>query len=150
MNLNAILGLFLFAVALAVAAIPEALPAIVTVGLSLGVRRMAAANAIVRKLPAVETLGAATVICSDKTGTLTRNEMTVRKIATASALVEVDGSGYIPEGDFTVNGEPLGESPHVRDAVAQTLPAPRRLPMTPRSPTATGAGACKATPRKVR
>ncbi len=123
MNLNAILGLFLFAVALAVAAIPEALPAIVTVGLSLGVRRMAAANAIVRKLPAVETLGAATVICSDKTGTLTRNEMTVRKIATAGALVEVDGSGYIPEGDFTVNGEPLAGSPHVRDAVAQTLRA---------------------------
>jgi Ca2+-transporting ATPase len=123
MNLNAILGLFLFAVALAVAAIPEALPAIVTVGLSLGVRRMAAANAIVRKLPAVETLGAATVICSDKTGTLTRNEMTVRKIATASALVEVDGSGYIPEGDFTVNGEPLEGSPLVRDGVAQTLRA---------------------------
>src|SRR5512144_586113 len=122
-TLNAILSLFLFAVALAVAAIPEALPAIVTVGLSLGVRRMAAANAIVRKLPAVETLGAATVICSDKTGTLTRNEMTVRKIATASALVEVDGSGYIPEGDFTVNGEPLEGSPHVRDAVAQTLRA---------------------------
>ena len=117
------LSLFLFAVALAVAAIPEALPAIVTVGLSLGVRRMAAANAIVRKLPAVETLGAATVICSDKTGTLTRNEMTVRAIMTADALVEVGGSGYIPEGEFTVDGKPLAEASPLRDAVAQTLRA---------------------------
>ena len=123
MNLNVVLSLFLFAVALAVAAIPEALPAIVTVGLSLGVRRMAAANAIVRKLPAVETLGAATVICSDKTGTLTRNEMTVRAIATASELVDVDGSGYIPEGNFTAKGAPLAESSPVREAVAQTLRA---------------------------
>ena len=122
-NLTAILSLFLFAVALAVAAIPEALPAIVTVGLSLGVRRMAAANAIVRKLPAVETLGAATVICSDKTGTLTRNEMTVRAIATASELIEVTGSGYIPEGDFTVKGAPLAGAPPVRDAIAQALRA---------------------------
>src|SRR5688500_10259514 len=108
-TLNVVLSLFLFAVALAVAAIPEALPAIVTVGLSLGVRRMAAANAIVRKLPAVETLGAATVICSDKTGTLTRNEMTLRAIATADTLIDIGGSGYIPEGDFTIEGKTIDE-----------------------------------------
>ena len=122
-NLDVILGLFLFAVALAVAAIPEALPAIVTVGLSIGVRRMAATNAIVRKLPAVETLGAATVICSDKTGTLTRNEMTIRAIFTAGRLVEVGGSGYIPEGDFTVDSVTLAEASPERDAVARTLRA---------------------------
>jgi Ca2+-transporting ATPase len=122
-NLHAILGLFLFAVALAVAAIPEALPAIVTIGLSLGVRRMAAANAIVRKLPAVETLGAATVICSDKTGTLTRNEMTARAIYTADGLVEVSGNGYIPEGSFTAGGQALTPGSSVHDCVARTLRA---------------------------
>ncbi len=120
-SLNILLSLFLFAVALAVAAIPEALPAIVTVGLSLGVRRMAAANAIVRKLPAIETLGAATVICTDKTGTLTRNEMTVRAIATGGILVDVGGSGFVPEGDFTTGGQVLAG--HTRDAVARTLTA---------------------------
>ena len=123
LTLNVVLSLFLFAVALAVAAIPEALPAIVTVGLSLGVRRMAAANAIVRKLPAIETLGAATVICSDKTGTLTRNEMTVRSIAIGSALIDVGGSGYIPEGEFSQDGKPLAQGSRVREALTRMLRA---------------------------
>ena len=122
-TLNTMLGLFLFAVALAVAAIPEALPAIVTVGLSLGVRRMAAANAIVRKLPAVETLGAATVICSDKTGTLTRNEMTVRALFIDGALIEVGGSGYIPEGAFTLDSVMLTAGSRHHDGVLHTLRA---------------------------
>ena len=123
LTLNVVLSLFLFAVALAVAAIPEALPAIVTVGLSLGVRRMAAAHAIVRKLPAIETLGAATVICSDKTGTLTRNEMTVRAIVTGDALIEVSGSGYIPEGEFSKDRKPIVEASPVRNGLERTLQA---------------------------
>jgi P-type Ca2+ transporter type 2C len=122
-TLNVVLSLFLFAVALAVAAIPEALPAIVTVGLSLGVRRMAAAHAIVRRLPAVETLGAASVICSDKTGTLTRNEMTVRAIAIGNRLIEVGGSGYIPEGGFTIEGKQIDAAPALSAALERMLRA---------------------------
>ncbi|MEM3399326.1 MAG: calcium-translocating P-type ATPase, SERCA-type [Candidatus Micrarchaeia archaeon] len=96
--------MFLVAVSLAVAAIPEGLPAIVTISLAIGLQRMAQRNAIVRKLPAVETLGSTMVICSDKTGTLTRNEMLVRAIYVGRD-VEVTGTGYETKGDFYENGK---------------------------------------------
>ncbi|HSW32712.1 MAG TPA: cation-transporting P-type ATPase [Steroidobacteraceae bacterium] len=95
---------FIVVVGLAVAAIPEGLPAILTITLAIGVSRMARRNAIVRRLPAVETLGSVSVICSDKTGTLTRNEMTVRAIVTAGGALEVTGVGYEPHGGFRRDG----------------------------------------------
>jgi Ca2+-transporting ATPase len=97
--------MFLTSVSLAVAAIPEGLPAVVTIALALGVRRMVQRNALIRKLPSVETLGAATVICTDKTGTLTQSQMTVRKVGLLDRVIDVTGDGYNPEGDFRVDGQ---------------------------------------------
>ena len=96
--------MLIFGVALAVAVVPEALPAVVTISLALGVKRMVKRNALVRRLPAVETLGSTSVICSDKTGTLTRDEMTVRRAFVGGRLLEVSGRGYEPTGKFSCNG----------------------------------------------
>ncbi|MDI1450361.1 HAD-IC family P-type ATPase [Polyangium sp. 6x1] len=98
-------------ITLAVAAIPEGLPAIITIALAIGVRRMAARRAVVRKLPAVETLGQAGMVCTDKTGTLTRNEMTVAAIWASSGGYELSGVGYAPEGELRRGGKPVGATP---------------------------------------
>ncbi len=104
--------MFMMVVALAASAIPEGLPAIMTITLALGVRRMAERNAIVRHLPAVETLGSVTVICSDKTGTLTRNEMTVQRVITRDLKFEVSGAGYAPEGAIHLSGTAISLDEH--------------------------------------
>jgi Ca2+-transporting ATPase len=108
-----LLEMLIFGIALAVAVVPEALPAVVTISLAIGVQRMVKRNALIRRLPAVETLGCTSVICSDKTGTLTKDEMTVRKIFVAGKLLEVSGSGYEPHGQFSINGSLIQPFPQL-------------------------------------
>jgi len=118
------LEILIFGVALAVAVVPEALPAVVTISLAIGVQRMVKRHALIRRLPAVETLGSTSVICSDKTGTLTRDEMTVRKIVVDGATIDVTGAGYEPKGEFVVDGkEHVTLSPSKCDSLRDLLTA---------------------------
>lgn len=115
--------MFLASVGLAVAAIPEGLPAVITITLALGVQAMARQQAIIRRLPAVETLGSVTVICSDKTGTLTRNEMMVQTLVTSDKTIEVTGAGYDPHGGFVRDGREvaIGDVPDVSELARAAL-----------------------------
>jgi magnesium-transporting ATPase (P-type) len=108
--------MFMTAVGLAVAAIPEGLPAIMSITLAIGVQRMASRHAVIRRLPAVETLGSVTVICSDKTGTFTRNEMTVQQVVLADGVVDVEGAGYAPEGRLLRDGHHFQPAELFREA----------------------------------
>jgi Ca2+-transporting ATPase len=109
-----VIDMFMFGIALAVAVVPEALPAVVTISLAIGVRRMVKRNALVRRLPVVETLGSTSVICTDKTATLTKNEMTVRQLLADEHLFELSGAGYDPTGQILEAGHIVEPPPGVR------------------------------------
>jgi P-type Ca2+ transporter type 2C len=114
-NLDTLKELVKTSLSVAVAVVPEGLPAVITITLAMGTQRMVKRQALIRKLPAVETLGGVTIICSDKTGTLTQNKMVVQQVATLTAEYQIGGDGYIPNGDFQLNGRSLAE------------PLPRRI-----------------------
>jgi Ca2+-transporting ATPase len=113
------LEMLVFGIAVAVAVVPEALPAVITISLTLAAQRMVRRHALIRRLPATETLGSVSVICSDKTGTLTKDEMTARKVFAAGEMLDVSGAGYEPEGRYTRDGSPVEPS----DEVIETLRA---------------------------
>ena len=125
--------MLIFGIALAVAVVPEALPAVVTISLAIGVQKMVKRNALIRRLPAVETLGSTSVICSDKTGTLTKDEMTARQLYCAGEVIRVSGAGYAPEGEFTTpDGAPAQMTPALREMLmAGVLASDTRLIRTP-------------------
>jgi Ca2+-transporting ATPase len=116
-----VIDMFMFGIALAVAVVPEALPAVVTISLAIGVRRMVRRHALVRRLPIVETLGSTSIICSDKTGTLTRNEMTVRQLFTGQRRFEVTGVGYEPAGEVLESGRAIAAPDSVRALFAAAV-----------------------------
>lgn len=121
--------MFVFGIALAVAVVPEALPAVVTISLAIGVQKMVRRNALVRRLPAVETLGSTSTICTDKTGTLTKDEMTAREVFAAGQCYKVSGAGYRPEGQFSQNETPVETLPDplIRLLQAAALASDARL-----------------------
>ena len=122
--------MFMFGIALAVAVVPEALPAVVTISLAIGVRRMVRRRALVRRLPVVETLGSTSVICTDKTGTITKNEMTVRKVFADGRILDVSGAGYEPDGHVLDAGRRVEPPPAVRELLrAGALASDARLVM---------------------